>query len=134
MVSTLLVTVLELLSLLVLHHFGSSFNVIPSGPVGLAFSLVYQYIYIVPATYHFRVFGVAFSNKSFLYALALQVSRPPNFKRTMRLYLFRPCVSLHLANHGQAPLPRHLEFPLGPSIDLTLPASRATGFLLGLSG
>jgi hypothetical protein len=133
-VSTLLVTVLELLSLLVLHHFGSSFNVIPSGPVGLAFSLLYQFIYIVPATYHFRVFGVAFSNKSFVYALALQVNRPPNFKRTMRLYLFRHCVSLHLANHGQVPWPRHLGFPLGPSIDLTLPVSKATDFLHGLFG
>jgi len=71
-VSTLLVTVLEFLSLLLLHHFGSSFNVIPSGPVGLAFSLLYQYICLVPATYHFRAFGVAFSNKSFLYVLASQ--------------------------------------------------------------
>jgi len=73
-VSALLVTVLELLSLLVLHHFGSSFNVIPSGPVGLAFSLVYQYFSVMPATYRFRVFGVAFSNKSFLYALASQLA------------------------------------------------------------
>jgi len=73
-VSTLLVTVLELLSLLVLHHFGSSFNVIPSGPIGLAFSVVYQYISLVPDTYRFRVFGVGFSNKSFPYALALQLA------------------------------------------------------------
>ncbi|KAI0303978.1 hypothetical protein BC826DRAFT_980734 [Russula brevipes] len=73
-VSTLLVTVLELLSLLVLHRVGSSFNIIPSGPVGPAFSLIYQYFSLVPATYHFRVFGVAFSNKAFLYALALQLA------------------------------------------------------------
>jgi hypothetical protein len=75
-VSTLLVTVLELLSLLVLHHFGSSFNAIPSGPVGLAFSLIYQYACLMPATYNFRVFGVALSNKSFLYVLASQVNEP----------------------------------------------------------
>ncbi|KAN0126741.1 hypothetical protein V8E52_000381 [Russula decolorans] len=73
-VSALLVTVLELLSLLVLHHFGSNFNVIPSGPVGLAFSLVFQYFSLVPATYHFRVFGVTFSNKTFLYVLASQLA------------------------------------------------------------
>jgi hypothetical protein len=73
-VSTLLVTALELLSLLVLHQLGSTLNVIPSGPVGLAFSLVYQFFRLVPSTYHFRVFGVAFSNKAFLYALASQVN------------------------------------------------------------
>jgi len=76
-VSTLLVTVLELLSLLVLHQFGSSFNAIPSGPIGLAFSLVYQYFRLVPTTYQFRVFGVALSNKAFLYVLASQVNKPP---------------------------------------------------------
>ncbi|KAF8272102.1 hypothetical protein EI94DRAFT_1567051 [Lactarius quietus] len=70
-VSTLLVTALELLSLLVLHRVGPSFNVIPSGPVGLAFGLLYQYFVLVPATYHFRVFGVTLSNKVFLYILAL---------------------------------------------------------------
>jgi len=70
-VSTLLVTALELLSLLTFHRFGPSFNVIPSGPVGLAFSLLYQYFIIVPATYHFRVFGVTLSNKVFLYTLTL---------------------------------------------------------------
>lgn len=73
-VSAILVTVLELLSLLVLQNFGSSFNVIPSGPVGIAFSLVYQYLSLVPATYHFRVFGVTLSNKSFLYVLASQLA------------------------------------------------------------
>jgi len=73
-VSTLLVTVLELLSLLALHQFDSSFNAIPSGPVGLAFSLLYQFFSLVPATYHFRVFGIAFSNKAFAYALALQLA------------------------------------------------------------
>ncbi|KAI0254815.1 hypothetical protein BJV78DRAFT_1120926 [Lactifluus subvellereus] len=70
-VSTLLVTTLELLSLLALHRLGPSLNVIPSGPIGVAFSLLYQYFSLVPATYHFRLFGVTFSNKAFLYALAL---------------------------------------------------------------
>lgn len=73
-VSTLLVTALELLSLLALHRVGPSFNVIPSGPVGLAFGLLYQYFVLVPATYHFRVFGVTFSNKVFLYTLALPLA------------------------------------------------------------
>ncbi|KAH9049674.1 hypothetical protein EDB84DRAFT_1260626 [Lactarius hengduanensis] len=70
-VSIPLVTALELLSLLVLHRFGPSFNVIHSGPVGLAFNLLYQYSILVPATYHFRVFGVTLSNKIFIYTLAL---------------------------------------------------------------
>lgn len=101
-VSALLVTVLELLSLLVLHHFGSSFNVIPSGPVGLAFSLVYQYFRLVPATYHFRVFGVAFSNKSFLYVLASQVNRPPNLSESCADVCFVPvsaCIEPAMAKH-----------------------------------
>ena len=109
--SVLLVTVLELLSLLVLHHFGSSFNVIPSGPVGLGFSLVYQYFSLVPATYHFRVFGVAFSNKSFLYALASQVNRPPTFKRIMCLCLFPALCQLALSQ----PWPSTLAAALGIS-------------------
>jgi hypothetical protein len=79
-VSTPLVTVLELLSLLVLHQFGSTLNVIPSGPVGLGFSLVYQFLRLVPSTYQFRIFGVAISNKVFLYALASQVNWPPNLR------------------------------------------------------
>ena len=89
MVSTLLVTVLELLSLLVLHQLGYSFNAIPSGPIGLAFSLVYQYFRLVPSTYHFRVFGVALSNKAFVYALASQVNKLlPNLQRNKPLRLF----------------------------------------------
>lgn len=75
-VSTLLVTALELLSLLTFHRVGPSFNAIPSGPVGIAFSLLYQYFILVPATYRFRVFGVTLSNKVFLYTLALLVSGP----------------------------------------------------------
>ncbi|KAI0307060.1 hypothetical protein B0F90DRAFT_513769 [Multifurca ochricompacta] len=73
-VSMLLVTTLELLSLLALHRVGPSFNVIPSGPFGLAFSLLYQYFSLVPTTYQFRVLGATFSNKIFLYILALQLA------------------------------------------------------------
>ncbi|KAI0268147.1 hypothetical protein BC834DRAFT_968365 [Gloeopeniophorella convolvens] len=73
-VSTLLVTVLELLSLVGLRRFGSTLNAIPSGPTGLAFSLLYQFMTLVPATYHFRVFGVTLSNKAFFYVLAFQLA------------------------------------------------------------
>ncbi|KAI0005120.1 hypothetical protein BJV74DRAFT_875657 [Russula compacta] len=86
-VSTLLVTALELPSLLALHRFGSSFNVIPSGPVGLAFSLVYQYFSLVPATYQFRIFGVTFSNKAFVYALALQLAFSQPWSTTLAAVL-----------------------------------------------
>lgn len=132
-VSTLLVTALELPSLLALHRFGSSFNVIPSGPVGLAFSLVYQYFSLVPATYHFRVFGVTLSNKAFVYALALQVNKQPNFKRSHPYVCFRR-VSSPSVSHGPPRSPRCLGFPPAPYIGPTLPVSKATGFLLGLYG
>ena len=113
MVSTLLVTVLELLSLLVLHQFGPSFNVIPSGPVGLAFSLVYQYFTLVPTTYHFRVFGIAFSNKAFLYGLASQVNKSLNLMRTMSLCLFLVCVQLAFSQPWSTTLAAAVGFSAG---------------------
>ena len=131
--STLLVTVLELLSLLVLHQFGSSFSVIPSGPLGLVFSLLYQFFSLVPATYHFRVFGITFSNKSFAYALALQVNVFAEPRR-LRLLTVSFRVSLPSASHGPQRSPRLLDLSPARCIVPTLPASRATDSLLGLSG
>jgi len=102
-VSTLVVTVLELLSLLALHQFGFTLNAIPSGPVGLAFSLVYQFFRLVPTTYHFRVLGVAFSNKVFLFVLASLVNNPPNLKRDHNLtfvsFLRSACPQSALVHH-----------------------------------
>jgi hypothetical protein len=111
-VSTLLVTVLELLSLLVLHQLGSTLNVIPSGPVGLAFSLVYQFFRLVPSTYHFRVFGVAFSNKAFLYALASQVNNSQTLNKPYPHFLFL-CVQLAFSQSWSTALAATLGFSAG---------------------
>ncbi|KAJ3864973.1 hypothetical protein EV359DRAFT_72730 [Lentinula novae-zelandiae] len=72
LVSTLLSTLLEFISLLLFHRVG--LNHLSSGPLALVFSILYQYSRIVPPMYEFKVFGIAFSNKSFMYALALQLA------------------------------------------------------------
>ncbi|KAJ4479008.1 hypothetical protein J3R30DRAFT_3473292 [Lentinula aciculospora] len=72
LVSTLLSTLLQFISLLLFHRVG--LNHLSSGPLTLVFSILYQHSRIVPPTYKFRVFGVAFSNKSFMYTLALQLA------------------------------------------------------------
>lgn len=71
-VSTLMSTILEFSSLILLHRVG--INHIPAGPIALMFSILYQWYRLVPTAYHFRIFGVPLSNKSFLYILAAQVS------------------------------------------------------------
>ncbi|KAE9407286.1 hypothetical protein BT96DRAFT_963238 [Gymnopus androsaceus JB14] len=77
LVSILLSTLLQFAALLLFHCVG--FNHVFSGPLPLVFSILYQYSRIVPAVYKFKVFSVTFNNKSFVYALALQlaVSRLP---------------------------------------------------------
>lgn len=70
-VATLLSTTFNFLALVLFHRLGLNF--IPSGPVALIFSIIYQYSRIVPSVYSFRVFGVPLNNKSFNYVLALQV-------------------------------------------------------------
>ncbi|KAJ3835041.1 hypothetical protein F5878DRAFT_664230 [Lentinula raphanica] len=71
-VSTLLSTLLEFISLLLFHRIG--LNHLSSGPLTLVFSILYQYSRIIPPIYEFRVFGVSFSNKTFIYVLALQLA------------------------------------------------------------
>ncbi|KNZ76449.1 UBA domain-containing protein 14, partial [Termitomyces sp. J132] len=77
-VSSILVTILELASLIVFHRAG--LNHIAMGPAAVVFSIMYQYSRIVPATYKYRIFGVPLNNKSFLYLLAAQtaISRLPS--------------------------------------------------------
>jgi hypothetical protein len=70
-ISTLLATLLEFLSLILLHRAG--LNYIPSGPSTLIFSIIYQHHRIVPSAYNFRIFGLPLTNKSFTYIFALQV-------------------------------------------------------------
>lgn len=71
-VSTLMSTILEFSSLILLNRFG--LNHIPPGPTALVFSILYQWYRLVPSAYHFRIFGVSLTNKSFMYILASQVS------------------------------------------------------------
>ena len=49
------------------------FNNIPSGPIAIMFAALYQYARLVPPAYHFRIFGLAMSDKVWVYALAAQV-------------------------------------------------------------
>ncbi|KAJ6460730.1 hypothetical protein C8R47DRAFT_1180555 [Mycena vitilis] len=71
-ITTLLATLLEFISLVVFHRAGLNF--IPSGPATLIFSIMYQYSRIVPSAYSFRIFGLPLTNKSFTYAFALQLA------------------------------------------------------------
>ncbi|KAF8838623.1 hypothetical protein BDN67DRAFT_971248 [Paxillus ammoniavirescens] len=68
-VSALMATTLEFLTLILLHRVGV--NHIPPGPTAVIFSILYQWYRLVPPAYHFRVFGIPLSNKSFTYVLAL---------------------------------------------------------------
>jgi membrane associated rhomboid family serine protease len=71
-VSTLMSTILEFSSLILLHRIG--INHIPPGPTAVVFSMLYQWYRLVPPAYHFRIFGVPLSNKSFTYILASQLA------------------------------------------------------------
>ncbi|KAH7887454.1 hypothetical protein F5I97DRAFT_1966033 [Phlebopus sp. FC_14] len=71
-VSALLATVLEFLSLILFHRIG--INHIPSGPSAIIFSILYQWSRLVPPAYHFRIFGLPLSSKAFIYVLASQLA------------------------------------------------------------
>lgn len=70
--SVLLATILEFLTLILFHNMG--INQIPSGPSALLFSILYQWYRLIPPAYHFRIFGIAGSNKAFIYILASQLA------------------------------------------------------------
>ncbi|KAJ3527675.1 hypothetical protein NM688_g8099 [Phlebia brevispora] len=62
---------------LILHLFpvvGNMSNYIPPGPTAVAFSIIYQYSRLVPSVYEFKIFGLAMTDKIWVYATALQVS------------------------------------------------------------
>lgn len=71
-VSAILSSTLSFITLLALHRLG--INYLPAGPTSIIFSILYQYYRLVPSAYTFQIFALKFSNKSFLYILALQVS------------------------------------------------------------
>ncbi|KAA1466556.1 hypothetical protein DENSPDRAFT_831407 [Dentipellis sp. KUC8613] len=72
LMTTLVSTILEFLSLLAFQRLG--FNFIPAGPTTFIFSLLYQYSRLVPSAYGFRVFGVIVNDKIFSYVLAFQLA------------------------------------------------------------
>ncbi|KAJ1991774.1 hypothetical protein H4R33_001231 [Dimargaris cristalligena] len=47
-------------------------NILPAGPYGIIFAMLFQYYKQIPTTYKFRVLGLTFSDKSYVYFLALQ--------------------------------------------------------------
>ncbi|THH30326.1 hypothetical protein EUX98_g3864 [Antrodiella citrinella] len=63
---------IAMLALRPLPYFGTNFNRIHAGPTALLFSVVYQYLRIIPYAYQFKVFGVSFNDKVWTYALASQ--------------------------------------------------------------
>ncbi|EJD01385.1 uncharacterized protein FOMMEDRAFT_88708 [Fomitiporia mediterranea MF3/22] len=75
--SVLTATILEFGSLIAFNRLG--LNVLPSGPITLVFSILYQFSRLVPRAYTFRIFGLTVTNKIFIYILALQlaISQPP---------------------------------------------------------
>jgi len=70
--SVILATILEFITLILFHNMG--INQIPSGPSALVFSILYQWYRLTPPAYHFRIFGIAASNKAFMYILASQLA------------------------------------------------------------
>ena len=59
----------------------ANFNNIPGGPFAILFTIVYQYMRLVPAAYHFRVFGLGMSDKIWIYTIAFQVRK--NYLRSL---------------------------------------------------
>ncbi|GJE84864.1 CUE domain-containing protein [Phanerochaete sordida] len=59
---------------------GPAVNRLPSGPIALVFSIIYQYYRLVPQAFEFKIFGATFSDKIWAYATAAQLavsSGPP---------------------------------------------------------
>ncbi|KAF9324389.1 hypothetical protein BG006_000560 [Podila minutissima] len=48
-------------------------NVLPAGPYGIIFASLYQFYTLIPVMYEFKVFGIVFTDKIFMYLLGGQV-------------------------------------------------------------
>ncbi|KAG0213934.1 hypothetical protein BGX28_003112 [Mortierella sp. GBA30] len=51
-------------------------NILPAGPYGVIFSALYQFYSLIPVMYEFKILGVAFTDKVYMYVLALQLLVP----------------------------------------------------------
>ncbi|KAI0939895.1 hypothetical protein AcW1_004766 [Taiwanofungus camphoratus] len=77
LVTALLSTITTFFSFAILHISGSVgplFNHIPAGPIAIVFSNIYQYRRLVPPAYQFKVFGVEFNDKIWVYTVAGQLA------------------------------------------------------------
>ncbi|KAG0307536.1 hypothetical protein BGZ98_000063 [Dissophora globulifera] len=70
-VSAILCTFLNIAVLVTGNALG--LNTLPSGPYGVIFAAVYQFYTLIPVMYEFKIFGVAFSDKVFMYVIAAQL-------------------------------------------------------------
>ncbi|KAI0092404.1 hypothetical protein BDY19DRAFT_924159 [Irpex rosettiformis] len=70
-------TIGTMLALIVLQRvpiLGRLTNNIPAGPTAIAFSILFQYFRLVPEAYHFRILGLTFSDKFWVYGTGLQLA------------------------------------------------------------
>ena len=74
-ISVFVSTITTFLSLLLLHalQVGTFFNIVPAGPIAIIFSILYQYVRLVPDAYQMKVFGLDLNDKIWVYILAAQV-------------------------------------------------------------
>ncbi|KAF9407309.1 hypothetical protein BGZ94_002755 [Podila epigama] len=70
-VSAVLCTFLNIAALVTGSALG--LHVLPGGPYGVIFAGVYQFYALIPVMYEFKVFGITFTDKVFMYALAGQM-------------------------------------------------------------
>lgn len=73
LVSTIF-TFLSLLTLQLFHGIGPLFNNIHPGPISVMFSILYQYMRLIPQAYQFKVFGAVVSDKIWVYVVAGQLA------------------------------------------------------------
>jgi len=88
-VSLLLATLLQFITVILFYRVGV--NHIALGPMAIIFSMLYQYSRIVPPVYIYRIFGIAFNNKSTSYILALQVHTLFQPNRKILRFCFTAC-------------------------------------------
>ncbi|KAI0346896.1 hypothetical protein BDW22DRAFT_1351185 [Trametopsis cervina] len=67
-------TMLGLLCLQMIPVLGSLTNQIPAGPTAMIFTVLYQYFRVIPDAYQFKIFGVTFSDKVWVYGTASQLA------------------------------------------------------------
>jgi hypothetical protein len=84
-------------------------SLLASGPYGLTFASFVPFFLDIPVTSQFRIFGLSFSNKSFIYLVGLQVSLLPYSIFVIYLFIlsdhivsFSPCSFFYLL--GSVPL------------------------------